>query len=95
MILPSFIPLSTLFSFLLLSPLPVYPFSCAISTSSLTYDISPLSGQRTAEKSTDTPPTRNEARVTMNLCSDEGIEYDEGSTDEDQVSSVHFLQPSE
>ena len=62
-------------------------FSCSLDVGSIHYDISPLSGLRVAEqKDTPTPPTTNDAMVRMDLCSEDGLQKEEGVDDRDQVS---------
>ena len=73
-----------LLPFLLLA-LPAFPFSCNVVANDIKYDLSPLSGPRSASRNTQTPPTTSEARVLMDLCSDQGIKKEEKVADEDQV----------
>jgi hypothetical protein len=80
--------ISTIVSLLLLHTIPAHAFSCSISTSSLKYDINPLSGLRSTEKSTSTPPTTNDAKAVFDLCSENGIPHDDDLSDEDQVSAA-------
>lgn len=49
------------------------------------YDLQPLSGLRIASKTTETPPTTNEAKVSMSLCGDDVLPIDDKIADEDQV----------
>jgi hypothetical protein len=51
------------------------------------FDLSPLSGERTTSKTTETPPTTNEARVRMSLCGEDTLKRDSDLSDEDQVCS--------
>ncbi|WVO16713.1 hypothetical protein L204_104394 [Cryptococcus depauperatus] len=67
-------------------PLFVVAFDCSLTVSSIAYDISLLSGRRTASKDTSTPPTTSKAKVTMDLCSS-GIGREDGVSDEDQCPS--------
>jgi hypothetical protein len=72
---------------LLLLATCVDAFSCSLDVGSIHYDISPLSGLRVAEqKDTPTPPTTNDAMVRMDLCSEDGLQKEEGIDDRDQVS---------
>lgn len=50
------------------------------------YDLTALGGERIASKTTETPPTSNEAKVKMSICGDEGVPRDSSVADEDQVS---------
>lgn len=50
------------------------------------YNLEPLSGLHTASKQTETPPTTNEARVSMTLCGDDVLAIDDKIAEEDQVS---------
>jgi len=49
------------------------------------FDLTPLGGERTSSKETNTPPSRNEAQVKMNLCGDDTIPKNPSLSDEDQV----------
>ena len=70
---------------------PVYSFSCSVSTQNITYDLSPLTGLRTANRRTPTPPTTSEAIVRMDLCRNSGVppEYG-GIPEEDEVGHHPF-----
>jgi hypothetical protein len=52
------------------------------------FDLEPLSGLHTASKQTETPPTTNEARVSMTLCGDDVLPIDDKIAEEDQVSRM-------
>ena len=83
--LPS-LSITTLLTIVLLA-LPTYPFSCAITVSSISYDLSPLNGLRQVARRIPTPPTESETVVRMDLCSDEGVQPEpEGYPDQDEVS---------
>ena len=69
----------------ILFALPVHPFSCKFTDSSVDYDITPLAGLHQANKQTSTPPTTSEAVVLMDLCGDSGVSREDGIPDEDQV----------
>jgi hypothetical protein len=73
----------------------VSAFDCKLTLPSLdrskpdeVFDLNPLSGQRSASKETDTPPTKNEAVVKMQLCGDDGVEKDDKLSEEDQVGKT-------
>jgi hypothetical protein len=51
------------------------------------FDLGPLDGEYSASKTTQTPPTTNEAKVRLRLCGDEGLKRDTEMADEDQVRS--------
>ncbi|XAO27439.1 hypothetical protein I312_106293 [Cryptococcus bacillisporus CA1280] len=70
-------------TFLAFLPL-IAAFDCSLTASSISYDISPLTGLRTASKDSSTPPTTSEAKVSMNLCAAEGLGKEDGVADEDQ-----------
>ncbi|OXB35313.1 hypothetical protein J007_04980 [Cryptococcus neoformans] len=70
-------------TFLTFLPL-VVAFDCSITVSSISYDISPLAGLRTASKDSSTPPTTSEVKVSMDLCAGEGLGKEDGVADEDQ-----------
>lgn len=55
------------------------------------YDLQPLSGLRIASKTTETPPSTNEAKVSMTLCGDDTLAIDDKVAEEDQVSLAHRL----
>ncbi|ODN94851.1 hypothetical protein L198_04999 [Cryptococcus wingfieldii CBS 7118] len=59
-------------------------FDCALSPGSIPFDLHPLAGIRTASKQSDTPPTTSEAKVSLDLCNPEGLQREEGLSDEDQ-----------
>lgn len=65
-------------------PRLVSAFSCEVSASGIEYDLRPLAGLRTAVRESDTPPTKSEARATLDLCGD-GMPREDGVADEDQV----------
>lgn len=67
------------------APRAVSAFSCEVSASGIEYDLRPLAGPRTAVRESDTPPTKSEARATLDLCGD-GLPWEDGVADEDQVS---------
>ncbi|KAI5454565.1 type II membrane protein [Naganishia albida] len=48
------------------------------------YDLQPLSGLRIASKTTETPPSTNEAKVSMTLCGDDTLPIDDKVAEEDQ-----------
>ncbi|KAJ9108956.1 hypothetical protein QFC21_000279 [Naganishia friedmannii] len=48
------------------------------------FDLESLSGLRTASKQTETPPTTNEATVSMTLCGDDVLPVDDKIAEEDQ-----------
>ncbi|KAH8090717.1 autophagy-related protein 27 [Filobasidium floriforme] len=48
------------------------------------FDLGPLDGEHSASKTTQTPPTTNEAKVRLRLCGDEGLKRDTEMADEDQ-----------
>ncbi|KIR59273.1 hypothetical protein I314_04788 [Cryptococcus bacillisporus CA1873] len=73
-------PMLTFLAFL---PL-IAAFDCSLTASSISYDISPLTGLRTASKDSSTPPTTSEAKVSMNLCAAEGLGKEDDVADEDQ-----------
>lgn len=74
-------------TFLAFLPL-VAAFDCSITAFSISYDISPLAGLRTASKDSSTPPTTSEVKVSMNLCGGEGLGKEDGVADEDQVGGM-------
>lgn len=74
-------------TFLAFLPL-IAAFDCSITASSISYDLSPLTGLRTASKDSSTPPTTSEAKVSMNLCAAEGLGKEDGVADEDQVGGM-------
>ena len=55
------------------------------------FDLQPLSGLRTASKTTETPPTTNEAKVSMTLCGDDVLTIDDKIAEEDQVRTDLLL----
>ena len=76
---------------LLLLP-AVLAFDCRIDLPSskskgkdVHFDLGPLDGEHSASKTTQTPPTTNEAKVRLVLCGDEGLKRDSDVADEDQV----------
>jgi hypothetical protein len=57
----------------------------------LHFDLQPLSGLRTTSKTTETPPTTNEAKVSITLCGDDVLTIDDKVAEEDQVSTGQEL----
>jgi hypothetical protein len=65
-----------------------HAFDCALTASSISYDLTSLSGLHTASITTETPPTSNEAKVYFNLCGNIG---DDEAEDQDKVGNVSVL----
>jgi hypothetical protein len=83
-------PISVLLVLLLLPA--VLAFDCRLDLPSngkkgkdVHFDLGPLDGENLASKTTQTPPTTNEAKVRLVLCGDEGLKRDTDVADEDQV----------
>ncbi|GFZ50969.1 hypothetical protein JCM24511_08727 [Saitozyma sp. JCM 24511] len=69
-------------AFLLCLPLAA-AWTCDLTASSISYDLSPLSGLRRTGRDSSTPPSTSQARVELDLCG-EGIGVEEGVPEEDQ-----------
>lgn len=85
---------STLLVLLLLTvSLPaVLAFDCRLDLPSsknkgkeVHFDLGSLDGEHSASKTTETPPTTNEAKVRLRICGDEGLKRDGDVAEEDQV----------
>ena len=76
---------------ILLFSLPTYPFSCAFTAGSISYDLSPLTGLWDVRKLIPTPPTETEIIVHMDLCGEEGVHpRPDGPPNRDQVSEINL-----
>lgn len=73
----------------LLLALPTHTFSCQHTAAGVTYDFSRLSGLRSVNKHSPTPPTTSEAQVQMDLCGPSGVPRENDIADEDQVGNSH------
>lgn len=90
----TFTPLSALLTASLLA-LPIQPFSCALTSSSITYDLTPLSDLRTVSKNTPTPPTTSTAKVRITLCSEQGVPPEQvDGPEEDEVGLLTSIVKS-
>jgi hypothetical protein len=56
--------------------------------SELHFDLTPLGRQVETSKTTETPPTTNEAKLSFLLCGDEGLRRDNDVAEEDQVNCL-------
>jgi hypothetical protein len=69
----------------------VLAFECRPTLShkgnSVHFDLTPLAGERSTSKTTETPPTTNEAKVQLSLCGDDALKKNSDLSDEDQVRS--------
>lgn len=75
---------------LALATLPLAPLAAAwacndVSAVNAKYNLEPLGSRREASRETDSPPTKNEIRATLDICGLLGKK--DGVADEDQVSS--------
>ncbi|KAJ9097369.1 hypothetical protein QFC19_006837 [Naganishia cerealis] len=57
------------------------------------FNLEPLSELQTVTKTTETPPTTNEARVSMTLCGDDVLGVDDKIAEEDQASRITAVIP--
>jgi len=71
----------------------VLAFECRPTLSqkdgSVHFDLVPLAGERSTSKTTETPPTTNEAKVQLSLCGDDTLKKNSDLSDEDQVRVVY------
>jgi hypothetical protein len=63
----------------------VHGFSCKQTVDGKDYDLGPLGGLREVSKESDTPPSKTIARVRMDLCSEDGVQKEDGVDEKDQV----------
>ncbi|WVR09557.1 hypothetical protein IAU60_006626 [Kwoniella sp. DSM 27419] len=59
-------------------------FSCSLTSSDIPYDLNALSGTKVLSKESQTPPTTSEAKVSMELCGNDGLGPEDGIPDEDK-----------
>ena len=64
---------------------PTLAFDCVFQASGIDYDLKSLGGLRTTSKETSTPPTTSVAKVSLDICGENGLPWEDDVSDEDQV----------